>query len=220
MATTTKSSRPRKEARETSSSSKNLDWFSSDAKQVMAQCFLDGILPLDGELDAEDIYDSLFAGHPAFEDWPFAKELYDGRLSRLQDVIGKRQKWTDYDTVALKKDREIFPVRQFNSKNEPVWKGSEADTWLRMDIQDELHLTMKPKELWKTRECYQSFSKERFRKRIDQIKQAEKPFGVTPGQEKSRRLGNPKLSLLLNGGGGVVEGGNTEDEEEENEGSS
>jgi len=127
--------------------------------------------------------------------------------------------WANYDAAALTKDRAIFPVRKFNAKNEPNWKGSEADAWLRMDMQEEKHLSMKPQELRKTRERYQLFSKKRFSKRIDQIKESQKEFGTTPGQHKSKRLGDPKLSLLLGKELVLDEAENSTHEEAKNEGS-
>jgi len=184
------------------SSTKNLNdavWLTSDAKKVMAQCFIDGILPLDSELDSKDIYDSLFSNHASFADFPYDKELYDGRLTRLRDGVKARQDWAAYDAAALMKDRKKHPERMFNSKGEPNWRGSEADTWLKIDMQAEKHLTMKPGKLWASRPCYKVFTKERFSKRIDQMKQREKEFDKTPGQAKSnsKKLGDPSKSLLL-----------------------
>ena len=43
---------------------------------------------------------------------------------------------------------------------------------------------MTPQELRATRPCYQLFSKDRFAKRIDQLKQKSKEFGATPGQRR------------------------------------
>lgn len=57
-----------------------------------------------------------------------------------------------------------------------MWEGSEADSWLEVDMAAGKHLTMKPKALRATRPCHQLFSVARFGKRVDQSrKEAMKP---------------------------------------------
>ena len=178
---------------------KNLNdakWFGSVAKDIIAQDFIDEILPLEGSLNSKDIFDSLYAGHPDFKDFPYEKKIYDGRLASLQKAVRTRRDNAMMDAAALVKDRQKFPCRSHNTKGEPNWKGSEAEFWLRIDMEDEKHLTMKPSQLRNTRECYKIFSGHRFSKRIDQIKQSEKEFGVTPGQHRSH-LGDATKSRLL-----------------------
>ena len=50
-----------------------------------------------------------------------------------------------------------------------------------------LHLLMKPRELFATRACYEPFGKRRFQKRIDQLKEADKPYGCNPMQAAAKR---------------------------------
>lgn len=189
---------------------KNLNdakWKTSNAKTIMAQCFIDGIIPLDEEIpvDSKDACDNLFKNHPDFKDFPYDKDIYDGRLGRLRHAINQKQHWADMDAVALIKDRQVYPVRTHNAKGEINWKGSEADFWLKKDMEKKKHRKMKPEALRATRPCYQLFSKKRFSKRIDQLLEDEKDFGVTPGQDKSkakkkhnpRKFGDPTKSLLL-----------------------
>jgi len=183
------------------------DWKCSAAKEFVAQCFIDGVLPLDKDelqdLDVEDACDNLFADRDEFKKFPFREDIYEGRLERLRDAISRRQGWAHSDHVALMNDRKVFPVRTHNAKGEINWKWSEADYWLKVDMEDDLHLEMKPQKLWATRACYRLFSKKRFSKRIDQYKEAAKEYGCTPGQNKSKKkknlkkLGNPALSMLL-----------------------
>lgn len=178
---------------------KNLNdakWFGSAAKDVMAQDFIDEILPLEGPLDSKDIFQNLYAGHPDFKDFPYEKDIYDGRLKNLQKAVRTRRDNAMMDAAALVHDRKKFPSCSHNDKGEPNWKGSEAEFWLRIDMDDEKHLNMKPSQLRDSRECYKVFTYHRFSKKIDQIKQSEKEFGSTPGQHRSH-LGDPKKSRLL-----------------------
>jgi len=189
---------------------KNLNdakWKTSDAKKVMAQAFIDGIIPIELErdtpLDSKDTFDNLFKCHPDFKNFPYEKDIYDGRFERLQLAMHQRQKWADLDNAALLKDRRVCPERKHNAKGEINWKGSEAEFWLKKDMEDGLHLKMKPQKLRESRACCRLFTKKRFSKRIDQMMENEKDFGETPGQSKTkkkdnpRKFGDPKKSLLL-----------------------
>jgi hypothetical protein len=50
-----------------------------------------------------------------------------------------------------------------------------------------LHLTQKHKDLFATRACYKPFGKKRLSKRIDQKKEAAKPYGMNPMQAAARK---------------------------------
>lgn len=176
---------------------KNLNdaaWFGSKAKDIMAQDFIDEILPLEGPINSKDVYDALYADHPDFADFPYDKTLYDGRFQRIQMAVRKQKDFAILDEAALRKDRNVYPIRSHNAKGEPNWRGSEAEYWLKVDMDAGKHLEMKPGELFATRECYQPFGKKRFRDRIDQLKEKAKPYGTTPGQ--SKKLGDPEKSRL------------------------
>lgn len=199
-------------------------WISSGAKDFVSQCFIDGILPLEQaelkELDLKDIYDNLFQRRREFKNFPFRSDLYAARLESIRNAVANTQSWAAFDEMALERDRNIFPCRTHNSKGEINWKGSEADYWLKVDMEAEKHLHMKPSQLREQRNCYKLFSKERFRKRIDQLKEAAKEYGCTPGQNKSKRrqnrrkLGNQKVSML-NANESDASSEEAEEEEEE-----
>jgi len=50
------------------------------------------------------------------------------------------------------------------------------------------HLTMTIEELYNSSPSYGAFSQARFAKRIDQLKEAAKAFGKTPGQNEASKL--------------------------------
>ena len=54
---------------------------------------------------------------------------------------------------------------------------------------------MKPSELRETRECYLPFSKRRFSKRLDQMKEAAKPYGMNPMQAAAKREEKQKAKV-------------------------
>mmetsp|Transcript_6587 Transcript_6587/g.9625 ORF Transcript_6587/g.9625 Transcript_6587/m.9625 type:complete len:203 (-) Transcript_6587:60-668(-) len=181
---------------------KTVGWRYSEAKKLMAQDMIDGIVATDIAIkDIKKLYDQYYAGHPFFKDFPFDKELFKGRVSRLQHSVQRYKEYSKMDSEAFAKDRLVYPQKTHNVKGEPLWKGSEAAECLIEDMKNGLHLTMKPQELRETRECYKDFNKTRFSKRIDQMKQKAKPFGATPGQTKSKKKkkgsGNIKVNSSL-----------------------
>jgi len=133
---------------------------------------------------------------------PFDQQLYRGRIDRLQGQVKRFKDYAKMDFEALAHDRLLYPQKTQNSKGEPLWKGSEAAKWLEIDMKDGLHLMKSPQELRETRECYKQFSKKRFSKRIDQLKQKAKKFGKTPGQFKKGR-GEVKVVQTLRRCGSV-----------------
>ena len=52
----------------------NADWKSSDAKKLMAQDVIDGLIPLTGHVDVREMYDSLYKDHPLFKNFPFVQD--------------------------------------------------------------------------------------------------------------------------------------------------
>ena len=94
------------------------------------------------------------------------------------------------DAAALAHDRLIHPPPGTHHKesNLLLWEGSDADHWLRVDMYAQKHRVMTKEQLFATRDCYKPFGKIRFGKRIDQLLEAAKPVGATPGQHKSGKM--------------------------------
>lgn len=164
------------------------DWQYSDARKIMAQDMIDNVVPIDVKIqNTEDLYYELYAHLPAFKEWPYDRKTFDRRIASLQEIV-TRLKWAaQCDRDALAHDRAMHPQPTHAPNGRLLWKGSEADRWLKVDMHSGLHLQMKPEQLRETRDCYKEFSKRRFSKRIDQLKEKAKPFGCTPGQASSKK---------------------------------
>lgn len=169
---------------------KKADWRYSDARQLIAQDMMDGIVPINETIkDPEKLYNELYAELPEFEDFPYDKKLFATRLKSLQATVSKLQGSAKLDIAAFARDRAIFPLQTHAPNGRKNWEGSEADRWLKVDMNSGLHEHMAPSELYATRTCYSDgFSLRRFTKRIDQLRESDKPFGATPGQSKNRKL--------------------------------
>ena len=89
--------------------------------------------------------------------------------------------------AALVHDRALHPFPSHSSTGMLLWNGSDGARLLDEDMAAGKHLQMKPEELFETRPEYLPFGKERFAKRIDQMKEKAKDFGATPGQASSKK---------------------------------
>ena len=91
-----------------------------------------------------------------------------------------------------------------------MWRGSQAEKELDEDMACSLHEHMTPEELRESKiEIYGPFSKKRFAKRIDQKREASKPYGKNPMQaaskkemkEKKKIKNRPEISRRMVTGG-------------------
>jgi hypothetical protein len=164
------------------------DWRTSDAKKLIVQDMMDNIVPVAPRIrDIQKLFAELYADQPEFADFPFDEQRYKDRINRIQDNV-RRVKWArDYDRECLDEARKVFPAQAHGPTGEILWRGSYADACLDEDMANGRHLQMKPSELRETRPCYQEFSKKRFAKRIDQKREAAKPYGCNPMQAAAKR---------------------------------
>jgi hypothetical protein len=177
---------------------KKSDWRYSKAKQIVAQDMFDGIVPIHEPIkNSRKLFNELYADLPEFKPFPYNKRNYDDRFKNLQKTVRIMGWAAQKDQEALAHDRNLHPPPTHDSIGKILWKGSEADKWLRVDVDHKLHEQMTPKELFATRTCYQPFGLRRFTKRIDQLREAAKPHGATPGQNKAKLRGAPEMSRLV-----------------------
>lgn len=149
-------------------------WGSSEAKKIIVQHFIDEVIPLDEDLDTEDLYDNLYRGTKAFVDYPFDKEnkdhrsLWKDRFERIQVIVQRYHDRAVIDELALDHDLKIHPLSMQDCRGVPRWAKSAAEEYLKLDINNGLHLQMRPMELRETRDEYKKYPLKVFRKHIYQ----------------------------------------------------
>ena len=89
--------------------------------------------------------------------------------------------------MCLAEARAVYPKQMHGPTGKMLRHGSEAARLLDIDMANGLHKQMKPSELRATRECYQAFSPKRFSQRIDQKREAAKPYGMNPMQAAAKK---------------------------------
>jgi hypothetical protein len=164
------------------------DWGTSDAKHLMVQDMFDGLVPVDENIkDVKQLFDNMYAHQPEFANFPFDKEHYKARIKHIQTSVKRLQWAAEYDKECLVEARVLYSKKTHGPTRKPLWRDSEAAEKLAEDMANGLHLHMKPRELFETQECYKLFGKRRFSKRIDQKKEATKPYGMNPMQAAAKK---------------------------------
>jgi hypothetical protein len=91
------------------------------------------------------------------------KEHFGNNLRELRKKLASHKKWADKDAAAFAIDRHHHPV-----ESEGRWPGSEAERLLKRAIAEGKHLAKKPTDLYEEEDAYKDFTKDQFRKHIDQ----------------------------------------------------
>jgi hypothetical protein len=78
------------------------DWGTSDAKHLIIQDMLDGLVPVDENIkDVRRLFEDMYAHQPEFADFTFDEKCYKARIKGIQAAV-KRLQWADqYDTTCL-----------------------------------------------------------------------------------------------------------------------
>ena len=157
------------------------NWRKSKAKQLVAQDMIDGIVPVDQPIkDPERLYNEMYADHEYFQDFPFDKKKFTGYFERLRKSVKLLGDSAKYDKEALEHDLMLYPPQTHGPTGKLLFRDSECDRWLEIDIDNGIDKTMTLTAFQNSRDCYKLFERERFRKRIDQKHQDRKAWGRKP----------------------------------------
>lgn len=148
-------------------------WQDSDAKKQLAMEILDGTVTSNS--DPNQVYNS------SIEYQQYDVKNFKRNLKSLIQALMKKEENALFDAAAVLHDRQLYPRPALTSRGEPFWDTSEARVLLSADVDEDLDLTMPPRDLWNLRDAYQLFSLPTFRQHI--------------GQERS---GRRKKSFFLN----------------------
>lgn len=152
-------SRPQKLA----NSKNNSTWRTSEAKKLLEQYLRDGTIPLSGrEMGSQEVY----RFHPSFAEYPY--ESFPKRLAKLRSEARTKTRSANSEIDALNQDRAHFPVQAESANGILRWEGSDAEALLKLDVANQLHEKMTPRELYHSREVYQLYKLKKFRGHIHQ----------------------------------------------------
>ena len=171
-------------------------WKYSEAKKVLVAGLTNGDIPLDAEeMPAEIVYQQ----HPEFAS--FTLKHFTERLKYNRQSIAAKKKRANAEMEAFLHDQAIHPTQPYNQFGRPRWEGSDAERSLRLDMDQGMHLTMKPMQLYYTRpEYHQVFTLEEFRKHIDQERRGRRyiDFLTKKRQQKEDKRAKKSAKLQAN----------------------
>ena len=163
-------------------SSNKQEWKYSQAKKLLVAGLSNGDIPLDAnEMPAEVVYQQ----QPDFTDFTFTH--FKDRLRYNRSTIAAKKKRANEEMQAFLHDQALYPRQPTNQFGEPRWEGSEAEQFLRLDMDQGIHLTMKPMQLFYSRpEYHEVFTLDVFRKHIDQERHGRRfnDFLITKRKQK------------------------------------
>jgi hypothetical protein len=149
-------------------------WRGSKAKKLIVMGLKNGDIV--DSMSAQKIFDKYNKDHQEhFQVVGF--RLFSDRLKRLQKKEVEKESFGDRDAAALAHDRLIYPMREYNSGGEPIWrKTSTVRKLLEQDIADHKLSGKKiiPEDLWLSREEYQKNDLTTFRNHIYSSKKGAK----------------------------------------------
>jgi hypothetical protein len=138
-------------------------WANSEAKKMLIVMINDGTITEDSNV--EEVYNS----QQEFQKYNIRN--FRTNIRNLIAAIRRREECARFDTAALETFRELHPRPPVTHGDYPFWDTSEASRFLTFDIDNGRHLQMTPKQLRNTRQEYQAFPLNIFRKHLHQERQ-------------------------------------------------
>ena len=115
-------------------------WQNSNARELLYQDILNGIIPLDARdeeghetMTLQDIY----ATRIEYAAYDFDK--FASRLDYLRTIIKKAESRAERDSEAFSRFVASQPVSHFSHKGYIQWQGSDAQALALVDIENEVH---------------------------------------------------------------------------------
>ena len=139
-----------REASTDGKSKKQVKWTEKNPVRIqMKQDVINGVIP--DTMDFEIAY-KLRAEYETGDMKDFA--LFKQRLTSLREIVSKAKARAKEDADALANDRGIHPRPPLNARGEVQWVTSEARFLLEIDVENKLHETLEPMELYLKRDAY------------------------------------------------------------------
>ena len=163
-----------------------LPWKHHPLKRFLFDKFVSGEIPTDyKKAGPADIWNR-YCDEDAFEGMKY-NAAFKRRLLNLQKDIAEGKTRADADLNAFNIAKKNYPPPICNHRGEPQWNGSAAQAQLKRDMEDNLHFTYKPEDLWELRHCYQEFNLTTFRSHIHQADRTRKYLDTLKKRDKDKQ---------------------------------
>lgn len=141
-----------------------------------------------------------------FQQYPF--KYFEVQLNKLKPVIKRDLDIVRTDEAALRHDQLIIPIKTKTEYDDPRWDCHPAKKLLKIDVDENKHKVMTPRELWKARKEYQDFTnrfkdtckgKKDFQKHIYQevYSQNQSAYWQYFKEQKKKNARNQEINRIL-----------------------
>lgn len=154
---------PKKQA-STETKECTIPWKKSREKEMLKKDIIDGVVR--EEMNPEQVY-NMHAGYKKFKYVNFKQNLRS-----LHKTINRKKHAMIVGNVAFERfKRSAESYGGGNSTEQISWYNSKAKKLLASDIDAGYHLAKNPKEIWQSRQEYQEFELDKFRKYFYNLRQ-------------------------------------------------
>lgn len=193
-----------------------INWRTSEAREVILDDLVTGILPLDAEVvSAEEAWEEMYFALPEFKDVIFGQ--FKVRLKDHRKQVSRRSEASTTFLDAFRHDRALRAQGYlpggglYNRHGERIFDRSAAKPLLREDVIDEKHKEMTTEELHASRDEFRVWDISMFRRRLRQEIGSQKWLYYLEWKRAKKQLKRGKKSQDCG------EDSEEEDEEQEEE---
>ena len=142
---------------------RNIDWRSSESKELVLNDLRTGVLGLTEEETSTDEAWEYYRNTVEFVREGVGFPQFSARLADHRAQVGARVGRAQWDAASMHLDRSKHPYPSHNARGEPNFHLSPAETLLRQDVRAGLHLGLTPSHFQATRPEYSIFKKKKFK---------------------------------------------------------
>jgi hypothetical protein len=150
-----------------------IDWRKSKAREVILDDLTDGRLPLDEEVvTAEEAWEEMYFVLPEFQNVVFSQ--FKKRLKDHRKQVSRRVNSKETFLQAFRHDQELqrqgylHGGGRHDRHGQPIFDRSAAKPLLKEDVIDEKHKDMTPEELHDSRDEFNEWPLDVFKRRLRQ----------------------------------------------------
>ena len=195
-----------------------IDWKNSAAKQVLKKLFREKTVPAEYSktIGPKKVWEDYCQNDPAFVGMSYG-ETFTSRLRSVRDDHLKKVSRAERDQKAFNNFRENHERPTHDHRGKPLWDGSDAQKFLKEDMEAGKHENKTPAQLWASRPAYKVYDLPVFRDHIYQEKRLKKFENYTI-QERSKKMMKAVKEAPPSTAAAAI--GTTEDEAEPDQGNS
>lgn len=108
-------------------------------------------------------------------------------LQTLRESMRAKAGTASQDWELLQSDRMVYPIEvQPSNQPYPQWSGSQAELFLRQDVSEGKNLSLKPRDLWLSRQEFQVYPLEVFWQHLYQVIGSKQAKGYWMNWQKNK----------------------------------